>query len=81
MAYFPFEDPADYAPDEFTADGAKYRRDDLPMIVTPSIHLFPPNPPETPTNSQTLSIFPTTHAVTFTPETYELNGRTYRKIE
>jgi hypothetical protein len=79
MADFLFGDSANYAPDEITVDGTKYRRADLPNIINPSIHLFPLVEQEQPASSQTISIFPTTNTVIVTPATVEFNGRPYRK--
>jgi hypothetical protein len=81
MADFLFGDSANYAPDEFTVEGTKYRRADLPTIVNQHTYLLPLISQAKPVDSPTMSIFPTTNPVTITPDTVRVNGHTYRKIK
>jgi hypothetical protein len=81
MAFIRFEDSANFTPDEITVQNTVYRRADLPKIVNPLAHFFPIDPLPQANGSDVLPFVPKWKAITFTPETVEFNGRTYRKAE
>lgn len=81
MADSLFGDSSNYAPDEITVEGTKYRRADLPNIINPTVHLFPLVEQEKPADGQPMTIFPLTNTVIVTPETVDFNGRTYRRTK
>ncbi len=81
MAQFRCEDSANFAPDEITVEGTVYRRADLPIVINTLSHLFPPTQQPKHDDDQKISVLPTWKPLTFTPDSVEFNGRTYRKTK